>query len=126
MADPSDFIKLYEKALGSQDWQCVAPLIMDDACVIFSNGALHKGKDAIRAAYEHNFKVIVNEEYRIENVHWLIRTPTTAAYMFDFFWTGLIDGSEVSGSGRGTAVLKWSGDRWHLLAEQLGPKADAS
>ncbi|MEO0914981.1 MAG: nuclear transport factor 2 family protein, partial [Pseudomonadota bacterium] len=63
-----EFVKRYEAALATQDWAAVAPLISDQARVVFSSGALHAGKDAIRAAYEHNFSTIKGEEYRIENV----------------------------------------------------------
>ncbi|MEM1130842.1 MAG: nuclear transport factor 2 family protein [Pseudomonadota bacterium] len=118
-----DFVKEYETALGTQDWNAVAPLISDDARVVFSNGALHEGKDAIRAAYERNFETISNEDYRVENVHWLTESADSAAYMFEFYWTGTIDGREVSGSGRGTAVLVREADRWLLVGEQLGPKS---
>ena len=118
-----DFVKQYETALGTQDWDSVAPLISEDAKVIFSDGSLHAGKDAIRAAYQHNFKTIQGEAYRIENVHWLTKTADAAAYVFEFYWTGVIDGREASGSGRGTAVLARRADRWLLVGEQLGPKS---
>jgi len=117
------FVKEYEHALGSQDWSTVAPLISDDAMVIFSNGFLHAGKEAIRAAYQNNFDTIKGEEYRIENVHWLAETADTAAYNFEFHWTGEIEGREASGSGRGTAVLVRIDDHWLLAGEQLGPKS---
>ncbi|WP_224826781.1 nuclear transport factor 2 family protein [Cognatishimia sp. MH4019] len=117
------FVEEYEAALGTQDWSSVAPLISDDARVIFSNGSMLDGKAAIKNAYEHNFNTIKGEEYRIENVHWMIETADSAAYMFEFHWTGVIDGHETSGSGRGTAVLVRSDDRWMLTGEQLGPKS---
>ena len=117
-----DFVKQYEAALGAQDWTKVAPLISDRATVVFSNGSMHVGKDAIRTAYEYNFTTIKNEEYRVENTHWLLETPDSAAYMFDFHWTGLIEGGKASGSGRGTAVLVRESKRWVLIGEQLGPK----
>ena len=100
----------------------VAPHISDDARVVFSNGASHVGKEAIRTAYERNFATIKSEEFRIENIHWMLETPECAAYMFDFYWTGIIDGKKASGSGRGTAVLVRETDRWVLVGEQLGPK----
>lgn len=118
-----DFVKQYEAALGTQDWTKVAPLISDRATVVFSNGSMHVGKDAIRTAYEYNFTTIKNEEYRVENTHWLLETPDSAAYMFDFHWTGLIEGRKASGSGRGTAVLVRESKRWVLIGEQLGRKA---
>ncbi len=118
----TEFIKQYEAALGTQDWTTVAPLISDEAVVIFSDGSLHAGKDAIRIAYERNFDAIKNEAYRIENVRWLLQTPDSAAYMFDFFWAGVFQGRDASGSGRGTAVLERRSGRWMLAGEQLGPK----
>lgn len=118
-----DFVKEYETALGTQDWTSVAPLISDDAIVIFSNGSLHAGKEAIRAAYQHNFSAIQGEEYRIENVRWLTETADAAAYSFEFHWTGVVEGRQASGSGRGTAVLVRTADRWLLAGEQLGPKS---
>lgn len=118
-----DFVKEYEAALGTQDWASIAPLISDDAKVVFSNGSLLAGKESIRAAYQHNFNTIVGEQYRIENVHWLTETADTAAYMFEFFWAGVIDGQDASGSGRGTAVLVRTTARWVLVGEQLGPKS---
>ncbi|MEL6467816.1 MAG: nuclear transport factor 2 family protein [Pseudomonadota bacterium] len=117
------FVKEYEHALGSQDWNAVAPLINDDAIVIFSNGSLHAGKEAIRAAYQHNFNTIKGEEYRIENVRWLAETTDAAAYSFEYHWVGEIEERVASGSGRGTAVLVRIDDRWQLAGEQLGPKS---
>ena len=117
------FVKEYESALATQDWNSVAPLISEDAVVIFSNGTLHAGKEEIKTAYQYNFNTIQGEEYRIENVRWLADTADAAAYNFEFHWTGVIDGREASGSGRGTAVLVCKDDRWLLVGEQLGPKA---
>ncbi|MGD1884421.1 MAG: hypothetical protein ACFB11_19245 [Paracoccaceae bacterium] len=62
------FVRDYQLALSTQDWNSVEPLISNDAIVIFSNGSLHAGKAAIRAAYQHNFNTISVEDYRIINV----------------------------------------------------------
>ncbi len=118
-----DFVKAYETALGTQDWNSVAPLIRDDATVIFSNGSLHAGKEAIKAAYQHNFNTIKGETYKIRNVRWLAETAEAAAYSFEFHWSGVIEGREASGAGRGTAVLVREDDRWRLVGEHLGPKS---
>lgn len=118
----NDFVKDYASALATQDWAAVAPLISEGASVVFSDGTVHRGKAEIKAAYERNFSAIKSEEYRIENVHWLMQTPESAAYQFDFFWTGLIGGKEASGAGRGTAVLTLENDRWVLVAEHLGSR----
>ena len=120
---PQDFISAYEAALATQDWDQVAPLIHETALVVFSNGALHAGKDAIGSAYRRNFSTIKNETYQISDVQWLLQTDNGAAYAFVFHWRGLIDGQPAAGAGRGTAVLRREGDSWVLMGEHLGPKA---
>ena len=117
----TDFVRSYELALATQDWGAVDPLVHHDASVTFSDGSVHKGKDAVRAAFERNFRAIVGERYRITNVHWLLQSEHAAVYLFDFHWTGTIDGHSASGAGRGTTVIVRGGGGWQLLTEHLGP-----
>lgn len=116
------FVRDYQLALNTQDWNSVEPLISNDAIVIFSNGSLHAGKAAIRAAFQQNFNTINGEDFRIINVKWLVDTAESAAYSFEFHWTGITNSRRASSSGRGTAVLIRRDDRWLLVGEQLGPK----
>ena len=120
---PDDFVRGYEAALASQRWSEVDPLVHDDVCVTFSSGAVHKGRAAVRRAFETNFASIEDERYRISNVHWVLRSEQAAAYLFDFAWSGRIRGRAAEGDGRGTAVLIHDGGGWKLLAEHLGPAA---
>ncbi len=119
---PDDFVAAYERALATQDWSTVAPLVHPDACITFSSGAVHEGRDSIGAAYARNFALIDNEAYAISNVRWVRRDEVFAVYLFDFSWSGLIEGKPASGAGRGTAMIVREGDAWTLLAEHLGPK----
>ena len=121
---PDDFISLYERALASQQWSAVEPLVHPDACVTFSTGAVHKGKAAVREAFERNFSAIEDETYRISNVHWVLRGEDVAVYLFDFDWSGRIDGRAARGAGTGTSVLIRDGHGWKLLAEHLGPSCE--
>lgn len=118
---PQSFVKKYESALSTQLWENVSPLIHEDAVVTFSNGSVHNGKEAVRAAYLKNFAAIQNEDYQITNVHWVLEIEKSAVYTFDFHWSGVIDGNAVSGSGRGTAVIVSEQQGWQLVAEHLGP-----
>ena len=118
-----EFIRAYEQALATQDWKNVEPLVHRDACVTFSNGTVHKGKEAVKSAFEKNFSLIKDEKYSISNVHWVMQGVETAVYLFDFSWSGMINDRKASGSGRGTSVLIKDGDTWQLLVEHLGPKA---
>ncbi|MBD3649617.1 MAG: nuclear transport factor 2 family protein [Pseudomonadales bacterium] len=118
-----DFIPAYERALATQKWSEVAPLVSENACVTFSSGTVHKGKDAVRRAFEQNFQAIEDESYKISNVHWVLEEESHAAYIFEFDWAGLIDGKPARGGGTGTCVLAKEGDQWRLLVEHLGPRA---
>lgn len=115
-----EFIRAYEKALGTQDWQMVKPLISEKASVTFSNGTVHHGRDDVQKAFEKNFSTIKSEKYLIENVKWLVKDQLYAVYLFDFSWTGIVNGDKVSGNGCGTTVIRKEGKSWKLLAEHLG------
>ena len=118
-----EFVRAYEAALATQNWAEVEPLIHQDACITFSSGTVHRGKDAVRRAFEGNFAEIEAETYRVSNVYWVRRDRAYAAYLFDFDWTGFIDGKPARGGGRGTCVLVKEGTSWQLLIEHLGPRA---
>ena len=120
---PEEFIRAYENALATQDWSQVEPLVHADACVTFSNGTVHKGKDDVQKAFEKNFSLIRDEKYSITNVHWVMKDPETAVYLFEFSWRGMINDKPASGFGRGTCVLVKAAGKWQLLVEHLGPKA---
>jgi ketosteroid isomerase-like protein len=120
---PEEFIRAYENALASQNWRQVEPLVHDEACVTFSNGTVHKGKSAVKKAFEHNFSLIRDETYSMSNIHWVLKSDMTAVYLFEFNWSGLINGKPAQGKGRGTSVLIKEAGTWQLLVEHLGPKA---
>ena len=117
-----NFIDEYSAALASQDWEKVAPLIHEDACVTFSSGAVHIGIKPIAEAYKKNFSLIKNEQYAISDVHWVKLNDEVAVYLFKFTWRGIINGQEARGGGRGTATIMLVKNRWQLIAEHLGPE----
>ena len=117
-----DFILKYEDALASQQWINISPLIAEDACVVFSDGSIHQGKAQIKIAFERNFKIIKNEHYEIKNICWIKKEENFGVYLFDFYWTGFIDGESYSGNGMGTSVLMKMEEKWCLLSEHLAKK----
>ena len=121
---PEEFVRAYGQALGTQSWTNVEPLIHEDACVTFSNGTVHKGKSQVKIAFEKNFSLIKDEAYSMSNLHWVMKGPETAVYLFDFQWSGVINDKPASGMGRGTSVLIRKDGRWKLIAEHLGLKAN--
>lgn len=118
---PDGFVKAYEQALASQDWERVGPLMHEDVCVTFSDGRVFRGKAAVKGAFEANFEAIQGEQYRVLNIHWARQEDGFAVYLFDFEWSGLMGGKPVAGAGRGTSILVYEDGRWRLLIEHLGP-----
>ncbi len=120
---PDDFITEYEKALASQDWAEVDPLIHSNCTVTFSSGSVHKGKDAVEKAFRGNFAMIKDEKYKISEVHWIVKTKDFAVYTFVFNWSGIMNGKPAAGAGRGTSSLVKENGIWLLVSEHLGPKS---
>jgi ketosteroid isomerase-like protein len=119
---PQDLMQAYEQALASQEWENVEPLMHEDACVTFSSGTF-RGKDEVRKAFEHNFSVIEDEEYAIDDLHWASVGEESAVCLYTFQWQGVINGQPASGGGRGTSVLMNVASKWQIIAEHLGPHA---
>lgn len=120
---PEDFIIEYEKALSTQDWINVEPLFHNNVCVTFSNGSVHIGKSKVKVAFENNFSLIENENYSIQNIKWILKTESTAVFLFDFVWSGIINDTHTEGNGIGTSVLINQNGKWTLLTENLSKKA---
>jgi uncharacterized protein (TIGR02246 family) len=120
---PETFITRYEEALATQDWEAVDPLMHSNCSVTFSDGTLHRGKEAVEKAFRGNFAMISDETYRISQVHWIVRTDAFAVFTFAYDWSGTMSGQKVAGSGRGTSSLVKENGTWLLTSEHLGPKA---
>lgn len=122
---PEQFIHQYETALATQQWEKVAPLIHEDCVATFSEGT-HKGKTEVEQAFRRTFELIQDETYAISNLHWVQKTETMAVLVYNFSWSGMINGQYASGSGRGTSVLVKSENHWQLICEHLGPNPPKS
>ncbi|MCB0509967.1 MAG: nuclear transport factor 2 family protein [Chitinophagales bacterium] len=116
---PENFLKLYELALATQDWNQVKKLIHPTACITFSDGSRHLGKEAIQQAFERNFSLIKNESYAMTKVQWLLKKKKTALACFNFEWRGILHDKEVSGKGLGNILLRKEEDKWLLVMENL-------
>ncbi len=116
---PDEFMREYEKATRAHDLEATLALITDDAIYLFSDESVHVGKPAIRRLLMQNFELIENEQYTISNLTWLVKTSDAAACVYDYAWSGLVNGRPVAGSGRGTGILKRSGTSWQVTHEHL-------
>ncbi|WP_166443050.1 YybH family protein [Phragmitibacter flavus] len=121
---PEDLVVAYEKALASQKWEAVEPL-MDSRCTVtFSDGSVHRGIKEVEKAFRRNFALIEDEKYAISELHWMVKSDGFAVCTFVFEWSGRMEGQAVAGSGRGTWSMLKDGGTWKLVAEHLGPKAE--
>ena len=62
MDELEQFLRRYEQAANSGDFDQVAPLITEDATFWFTNGSF-VGRAAIRAAFEDTWAIIQDETY---------------------------------------------------------------
>jgi ketosteroid isomerase-like protein len=122
--NPEEFLKAYETALATQDWQTVSPLIHEKACVTFSDGSVYMGKAEVQRAFERNFSLIQDEKYAISDIYWVQKTQDFAVCLFAFHWQGVIQGKPASGSGRGTSFLVYEKGKWFLISEHLCPNPE--
>ena len=116
---PSEFMRRYEAATNSHDLEATRAMIADDAVYLFSDGTVHAGKAAIALALAANFEAIRNEAYRISSLTWLVDTAAAAVCVYEFDWSGEIDGKPAAGGGRGTSVLRREGAVWLVVHEHL-------
>lgn len=116
---PDEFMREYECVTNSHDLQAALSLIDEEAIYLFSDGSVHIGKQAIEKVLRRNFELIQDEEYSLDNLTWILDTDDTAACLYDFSWSGIVNGEPASGSGRGTSILVRSGDNWRVVHEHL-------
>jgi len=119
---PQIRLQAYAQALATQQWENISPFMHPDICVTFSEGT-HKGIDAVEAAFRKTFALIQDETYTISNTHWIRSDENMAVCIYNFHWSGLINGQMASGGGRGTSVLVNEDGNWLILTEHLGPNA---
>jgi len=116
---PEETLAAYTRAADDHDLEGMLSFVAEDATYLFSNGACHTGRQAVREAIARNFAAIRDETFQIDRVRWLARTEGLAACVYEFRWTGVIDGERTGGGGRGTTVLRPRGDGWEIVHEHL-------
>lgn len=117
---PEEFISAYEAALETQDWELVAPLIHENCVATFTEDTF-VGKAAVEGAFRKTFELIQDETYKITDIHWIEQNDDYAVLIYIYNWSGVINGEQASGSGRGTSVLINESGSWQVLTEHLGP-----
>jgi ketosteroid isomerase-like protein len=115
---PEEFMRAYEKAANSRNFDKVAPLLSDEAIFWFSNGS-YTGIESIKLAFEKTWCRIRDEEYSIMHLKWLINGVDCAVCVYEFVSKGTVDGKASEFGGRGTNVLKKTDNEWTIIHEHL-------
>jgi len=119
MRTAQDALAAYADRINEQDFDLLTDLIAPDATFWFSDGT-HQGIAAIRAAFEATWAAMGRDEhYWLDQLEWIADGESAAACLYRFNWKTLRDGEPLSGSGRGTTVLRRVGDHWWIVHEHL-------
>ncbi|HEX8982059.1 MAG TPA: nuclear transport factor 2 family protein [Ktedonobacterales bacterium] len=118
MDELDDFLRRYEQAAKSRNFDHVEPLVADDATFWFTNGVF-VGRDAIRAAFEETWLAIQDEKYSISNIQWIAKSETLAVCTYVFRSDGIVDGQRQIYDGLGTNVIEKRAGQWQMAHEHL-------
>lgn len=118
---PTDFLRRYEAATRAHDLEGTLSLIADDAIYLFSDQTSHVGKQAISRVLASNFEAIEEETYELDNLHWVAASDDMAVCVYEYHWSGLIEGRPASGNGRGTSAISKVKGAWQVVHEHLSP-----
>lgn len=116
---PAEFMRRYAQASAAHDLDATMRLIDEDAVYFFSNETCHIGRIAVEAAIKSNFDTIEMEKFEMRDVECILETEEAAVCLYNFHWSGRIDGLARAGSGRGTSVLRRDGASWRVVHEHL-------
>ena len=120
---PDGFLRQYESVMRAHDLDGAMSMIAPDAEYWFSTGTRHAGHQNIRQAIARNFELIEQEDYRIHDIRWLVQTDACAVCLYRYTWSGTIRGQTMSGTGRGTNVLRRDDLGWQIVHEHLSKPA---
>jgi ketosteroid isomerase-like protein len=106
-------------ALMRRDIDAALPLLTDDVVFLYSSGSAIWGKEAFAEAITVNWKLIEDYTYRTLEAVWLAHSDAAAAVAYHFSWSGMANGTEVGGEGRGTRVFRREPEGWRIAHEHL-------
>ncbi len=116
---PQSCMESFVAALIRKDIDGALSLLTADVALFYSNGSSIWGKDAFATAIMANWKRIDGYNYTTDDAIWLAQSNTAAAVIYTFSWSGMADGKQVSGGGRGTRVFRREPDGWRIAHEHL-------
>ncbi|MBP9782338.1 MAG: nuclear transport factor 2 family protein [Candidatus Pacebacteria bacterium] len=113
-----EFLKKYEDVTNSHVFSNVIGLVHSEAIYRFTDGDF-VGIEAIQKAFENTWGSIKNETYSLSDLKIIVADSNSASITYTFNWSGIVDGVQKSGSGRGTNVIIRNGDKLQFIHEHL-------
>lgn len=120
---PQGVLQAYEQRINQHDFALLVDLIAPDAVFWFSDGS-HRGVEAIRVAFEKTWAALANETYWLDQCEWIAQDEEACACIYRFNWRSAQNGRPISGTGRGTTVLRLAAHDWQIVHEHLSPARD--
>ena len=126
VSSPQACMAAFISALIRRDMPAALELLTDDVALFYSNGTALWGKAQFEALTGANWKRDDQYKYTTLDSIWLAQSETAAAVIYTFAWSGVANGQEVGGGGRGTRVFRNDNtegasrpDRWRIAHEHL-------
>src|ERR1700753_312920 len=116
---PQACMQSFVDALIRKDIDAALPLLTDDVALFYSNGSAVWGTEAFATAIMANWKRIEEYHYTTDDSIWVAQSDTAAAVIYTFSWSGVVEGKEVKGAGRGTRVSLREPNGWRIAHEHL-------
>ncbi len=113
-----DVLEKYKIEINSHEFERLLPLISKECQFWFSSGT-YVGLDQTRKAFEKTWGMIKNEVYTISDLEWIAESEKAAVCIYTYHWSGLIDGQQKAGKGRGTSCFRKEVDGWKIVHEHL-------
>lgn len=103
---------------NSHDFDNVKKCLHRDAYFIFTDKVCADFND-LEEYFNGTWNTIKDEIYEIKNLKWIVNEKETAVCVYDFKYSGYIDGEHKEGTGKGTNIFVKKDIKWLLIHEHL-------
>ncbi len=117
---PQECASQFTAALLRRDIDAALALLAEEVVLFFSNETTIVGKANFATMMQAGWAVIENYKYESAASDWITQTDATAALIYKMTWSGVVRGTDVGGTGRGTRVFAKQADgRWLMTHEHI-------
>ncbi|MGY3779081.1 YybH family protein [Isobaculum melis] len=118
MSDYKQALIDYINATNTHDFSEVEKCLAQNAVYWFSDNSCTT-IDAIKEYFEQAWTTVQEEVYQADHVQWIATSSEVATCIYEYKWSGLVNGIHQSGKGRATNIFKQVDQKWLLIHEHL-------